>query len=161
MFQRGLKISGDDSGHVNLSVPLIFHFVGFQAPTTRQRSSLNINRIHTAVLCPLGNGPCLGFRKPGQPYQWISYTEVFYIFVLWFSRHHGSRVICYSSLYVHAASAILQVAEQAQVLGSGLLAKGCEANPQQFVGIFAQNRPEVRTQPFSFVPILVASLRIR
>ncbi|XP_023285290.1 long-chain-fatty-acid--CoA ligase 1-like [Seriola lalandi dorsalis] len=23
-----------------------------------------------------GNGPCLGFRKPGQPYQWISYTEV-------------------------------------------------------------------------------------
>uniref|UniRef100_A0A3Q3QCY5 Arachidonate--CoA ligase n=1 Tax=Monopterus albus TaxID=43700 RepID=A0A3Q3QCY5_MONAL len=56
-----------------------------------------------------GNGPCLGFRKPGEPYQWISYTEV---------------------------------AEQAQVLGSGLLAKGCQPNPQQFVGIFAQNRPE-------------------
>uniref|UniRef100_A0A8C9ZZS4 Arachidonate--CoA ligase n=1 Tax=Sander lucioperca TaxID=283035 RepID=A0A8C9ZZS4_SANLU len=48
-------------------------------------------------------GPCLGFRQPGQPYQWISYTEV---------------------------------------LGSGLLAKGCQPNPQQFVGIFAQNRPE-------------------
>uniref|UniRef100_A0A668AJC1 Arachidonate--CoA ligase n=1 Tax=Myripristis murdjan TaxID=586833 RepID=A0A668AJC1_9TELE len=56
-----------------------------------------------------GSGQCLGFRKPGQPYQWISYTEV---------------------------------AEQAQVLGSGLLAKGCQPNPQQFVGIFAQNRPE-------------------
>nr|XP_046206597.1 long-chain-fatty-acid--CoA ligase 6-like isoform X4 [Oncorhynchus gorbuscha]XP_046206598.1 long-chain-fatty-acid--CoA ligase 6-like isoform X4 [Oncorhynchus gorbuscha] len=56
-----------------------------------------------------GNGPCLGFRKPGEPYQWISYTEV---------------------------------AEQAQVLGSGLLDKGCQPNPQQFVGIFAQNRPE-------------------
>uniref|UniRef100_A0A668AWY6 Arachidonate--CoA ligase n=1 Tax=Myripristis murdjan TaxID=586833 RepID=A0A668AWY6_9TELE len=56
-----------------------------------------------------GDGQCLGFRKPGQPYQWISYTEV---------------------------------AEQAQVLGSGLLAKGCQPNPQQFVGIFAQNRPE-------------------
>uniref|UniRef100_A0A672S752 Long-chain-fatty-acid--CoA ligase n=1 Tax=Sinocyclocheilus grahami TaxID=75366 RepID=A0A672S752_SINGR len=56
-----------------------------------------------------GNGPCLGFRKPGEPYQWISYTEV---------------------------------AERAQVLGSGLLAKGCKPNPQQFVGIFAQNRPE-------------------
>uniref|UniRef100_A0A8D0A2A0 Arachidonate--CoA ligase n=1 Tax=Sander lucioperca TaxID=283035 RepID=A0A8D0A2A0_SANLU len=54
-------------------------------------------------------GPCLGFRQPGQPYQWISYTEV---------------------------------AERAQVLGSGLLAKGCQPNPQQFVGIFAQNRPE-------------------
>uniref|UniRef100_A0A8C4HKJ5 Arachidonate--CoA ligase n=1 Tax=Dicentrarchus labrax TaxID=13489 RepID=A0A8C4HKJ5_DICLA len=57
----------------------------------------------------LRNGPCLGFRKPGQPYEWISYTEV---------------------------------AERAQVLGSGLLAKGCQPNPQQFVGIFAQNRPE-------------------
>uniref|UniRef100_A0A8B9KBS6 Long-chain-fatty-acid--CoA ligase n=1 Tax=Astyanax mexicanus TaxID=7994 RepID=A0A8B9KBS6_ASTMX len=34
------------------------------------------------------------------------------------------------------------VAERAQVLGSGLLAKGCKPNPKQFVGIFAQNRPE-------------------
>uniref|UniRef100_A0AAX7T4W0 Arachidonate--CoA ligase n=1 Tax=Astatotilapia calliptera TaxID=8154 RepID=A0AAX7T4W0_ASTCA len=56
-----------------------------------------------------GSGPCLGFRKPGQPYEWISYAEV---------------------------------AEQAQVLGSGLLAKGCQPNPEQFVGIYAQNRPE-------------------
>uniref|UniRef100_A0A4W5MQX4 Arachidonate--CoA ligase n=1 Tax=Hucho hucho TaxID=62062 RepID=A0A4W5MQX4_9TELE len=56
-----------------------------------------------------GDGPCLGFRKPGEPYQWISYTEV---------------------------------AEQAQVLGSGLLGKGCQSNPEQLVGIFAQNRPE-------------------
>nr|XP_046201261.1 long-chain-fatty-acid--CoA ligase 1-like [Oncorhynchus gorbuscha]XP_046201262.1 long-chain-fatty-acid--CoA ligase 1-like [Oncorhynchus gorbuscha]XP_046201263.1 long-chain-fatty-acid--CoA ligase 1-like [Oncorhynchus gorbuscha] len=56
-----------------------------------------------------GDGPCLGFRKPGEPYQWISYTEV---------------------------------AEQAQVLGSGLLGKGCQPNPEQLVGIFAQNRPE-------------------
>uniref|UniRef100_A0A8B9KAZ0 Arachidonate--CoA ligase n=1 Tax=Astyanax mexicanus TaxID=7994 RepID=A0A8B9KAZ0_ASTMX len=56
-----------------------------------------------------GDRPCLGFRKPGEPYQWIPYTEV---------------------------------AERAQVLGSGLLAKGCKPNPKQFVGIFAQNRPE-------------------
>uniref|UniRef100_A0A8C5AL35 Arachidonate--CoA ligase n=1 Tax=Gadus morhua TaxID=8049 RepID=A0A8C5AL35_GADMO len=56
-----------------------------------------------------GGGPCLGFRKPGQPYEWIAYSEV---------------------------------AEQAQVMGSGLLASGCQPNPQQFVGIFAQNRPE-------------------
>ncbi|XP_055017246.1 long-chain-fatty-acid--CoA ligase 6 isoform X2 [Boleophthalmus pectinirostris] len=54
-------------------------------------------------------GPCLGYRKPGQPYEWISYIEV---------------------------------AEQAQLLGSGLLAKGCRPNSSQFVGIFAQNRPE-------------------
>ncbi|KAG7281283.1 hypothetical protein CRUP_030966 [Coryphaenoides rupestris] len=56
-----------------------------------------------------GSGPCLGFRKPGQPYEWIAYSEV---------------------------------AEQAQVLGSGLLARGCQPSPQQFVGIYAQNRPE-------------------
>ncbi|KAM4579142.1 long-chain-fatty-acid--CoA ligase 1 [Fundulus diaphanus] len=23
-----------------------------------------------------GDGPCLGYRKPGQPYEWISYSEV-------------------------------------------------------------------------------------
>uniref|UniRef100_A0A8C6URH8 Arachidonate--CoA ligase n=1 Tax=Neogobius melanostomus TaxID=47308 RepID=A0A8C6URH8_9GOBI len=57
-----------------------------------------------------GGGPCLGYRKPGQPYEWISYTEV--------------------SL------------TSAQLLGSGLLAKGCQSNSSQFVGIFAQNRPE-------------------
>uniref|UniRef100_A0A8C5BP50 Long-chain-fatty-acid--CoA ligase n=1 Tax=Gadus morhua TaxID=8049 RepID=A0A8C5BP50_GADMO len=58
---------------------------------------------------PLGGGPCLGFRKPGQPYEWIAYSEV---------------------------------GKSAQVMGSGLLASGCQPNPQQFVGIFAQNRPE-------------------
>ncbi|XP_026867015.2 long-chain-fatty-acid--CoA ligase 1 [Electrophorus electricus] len=56
-----------------------------------------------------GDRPCLGFRKPGEPYQWISYTEV---------------------------------THRAQVLGSGLLAKGCQPNPKQFIGIFSQNRPE-------------------
>uniref|UniRef100_A0A7N5ZXM3 Long-chain-fatty-acid--CoA ligase n=1 Tax=Anabas testudineus TaxID=64144 RepID=A0A7N5ZXM3_ANATE len=68
-----------------------------------------------------GNGPCLGFRKPGQPYQWISYTEVWYILEL----------------------------------GSGLLAKGCRANPEQFVGIFAQNRPESKVM---FILTLFVSL---
>ncbi|CAL1616095.1 unnamed protein product [Knipowitschia caucasica] len=56
-----------------------------------------------------GSGPCIGYRSPGQPYEWISYSEV---------------------------------AERAQFLGSGLLAKGCQPNSSQFVGIFAQNRPE-------------------
>lgn len=36
-----------------------------------------------------------------------------------------------------------QVEHKAQLLGSGLLAKGCQPNAQQFVGIFAPNRPEV------------------
>ncbi|KFV92532.1 PREDICTED: long-chain-fatty-acid--CoA ligase 5 isoform X1 [Fulmarus glacialis] len=56
-----------------------------------------------------GNGTCLGYRKPNQPYQWLTYK---------------------------------QVLDRAQYLGSGLLQKGCKPSPNQFIGIFAQNRPE-------------------
>ncbi|NXY71129.1 ACSL5 ligase, partial [Glareola pratincola] len=56
-----------------------------------------------------GNGNCLGYRKPKQPYQWLTYK---------------------------------QVLDRAQYLGSGLLQKGCKPSPNQFIGIFAQNRPE-------------------
>lgn len=56
-----------------------------------------------------GNGPCLGYRKPNQPYQWLSYKEV---------------------------------SDRAELVGSGLIYKGCLPSPDQFVGIFAQNRPE-------------------
>uniref|UniRef100_A0A4W4DRQ1 Long-chain-fatty-acid--CoA ligase n=1 Tax=Electrophorus electricus TaxID=8005 RepID=A0A4W4DRQ1_ELEEL len=66
-------------------------------------------QVKPPCLCLAGDRPCLGFRKPGEPYQWISYTEV---------------------------------THRAQVLGSGLLAKGCQPNPKQFIGIFSQNRPE-------------------
>ncbi|XP_064377223.1 long-chain-fatty-acid--CoA ligase 6 isoform X3 [Dromaius novaehollandiae] len=55
------------------------------------------------------NGPCLGFRKPKQPYQWLSYKEV---------------------------------SERAEALGSGLLQQGCKPSTEQFIGVFAQNRPE-------------------
>ncbi|XP_062045766.1 long-chain-fatty-acid--CoA ligase 6 isoform X1 [Lepus europaeus] len=56
-----------------------------------------------------GNGPCLGFRKPKQPYQWLSYQEV---------------------------------VDRAEFLGSGLLRHNCKASTEQFIGVFAQNRPE-------------------
>ncbi|NXL47997.1 ACSL5 ligase, partial [Podilymbus podiceps] len=56
-----------------------------------------------------GNGNCLGYRKPNQPYQWLTYQ---------------------------------QVLDRAQHLGSGLLQKGCKPTSDQFIGIFAQNRPE-------------------
>ncbi|XP_057236580.1 long-chain-fatty-acid--CoA ligase 5 [Malurus melanocephalus] len=56
-----------------------------------------------------GNGDCLGYRKPKQPYQWLSYK---------------------------------QVSDRTKYLGSGLLQKGCQPSPNQFIGIFAQNRPE-------------------
>ncbi|NXE52040.1 ACSL5 ligase, partial [Casuarius casuarius] len=56
-----------------------------------------------------GNGSCLGYRKPSQPYQWLTYK---------------------------------QVLDRAEYLGSGLLQKGCKQSSNQFIGIFAQNRPE-------------------
>uniref|UniRef100_A0A2K6Q1W9 Long-chain-fatty-acid--CoA ligase n=1 Tax=Rhinopithecus roxellana TaxID=61622 RepID=A0A2K6Q1W9_RHIRO len=55
------------------------------------------------------NGPCLGYRKPNQPYRWLSYK---------------------------------QVSDRAEYLGSCLLHKGYKSSQDQFVGIFAQNRPE-------------------
>ncbi|XP_068952100.1 long-chain-fatty-acid--CoA ligase 1 isoform X1 [Petaurus breviceps papuanus] len=55
------------------------------------------------------NGPCLGSRKPDQPYEWISYKEV---------------------------------ADKAECVGSALLQKGYKASPDQYFGLFAQNRPE-------------------
>uniref|UniRef100_A0A4W3H2U5 Long-chain-fatty-acid--CoA ligase n=1 Tax=Callorhinchus milii TaxID=7868 RepID=A0A4W3H2U5_CALMI len=35
-----------------------------------------------------------------------------------------------------------QVSDRAEYLGSGLLQKGCGSSPEQFIGVFAQNRPE-------------------
>ncbi|XP_048951148.1 long-chain-fatty-acid--CoA ligase 1 isoform X2 [Canis lupus baileyi] len=55
------------------------------------------------------DGPCLGSRKPDQPYEWLSYK---------------------------------QVAEIAECVGSALIQKGFKTAPDQFIGIFAQNRPE-------------------
>ncbi|NXA72040.1 ACSL5 ligase, partial [Thryothorus ludovicianus] len=56
-----------------------------------------------------GDGDCLGYRKPKQPYQWLSYK---------------------------------QVSDRTKYLGSGLLQKGCKPTSNEFIGIFAQNRPE-------------------
>ncbi|KAJ0061486.1 hypothetical protein NL108_005307 [Boleophthalmus pectinirostris] len=36
-----------------------------------------------------------------------------------------------------------EVNARAEHLGSGLLHQGCQPNPNQFIGVFAQNRPEV------------------
>ncbi|KAG9479866.1 hypothetical protein GDO78_011739 [Eleutherodactylus coqui] len=55
------------------------------------------------------NGPCLGHRKPNQPYQWISFQET---------------------------------SDKAEYLGSALLHRGFKPSSEQFIGIFAQNRPE-------------------
>ena len=56
---------------------------------------------------------------------------------------HGSELLlhCQNDLY---ASIFLKVSDRAEHLGSGLLHKGLKPNPDTFIGIFAQNRPEVR-----------------
>uniref|UniRef100_A0A8C1WJ42 Long-chain-fatty-acid--CoA ligase n=1 Tax=Cyprinus carpio TaxID=7962 RepID=A0A8C1WJ42_CYPCA len=35
-----------------------------------------------------------------------------------------------------------EVLSRAELLGSGLLSQGCQSSPDQFIGVFAQNRPE-------------------
>lgn len=41
----------------------------------------------------------------------------------------------------------MQVANRAEFLGSGLLQHNCKASTDQFIGVFAQNRPEVSIFP--------------
>uniref|UniRef100_A0AAR2IL43 Arachidonate--CoA ligase n=1 Tax=Pygocentrus nattereri TaxID=42514 RepID=A0AAR2IL43_PYGNA len=86
--------------------------------------------VATNALMIAGEGPCLGFRKPGEPYQWISYKEV---------KFHNEQ-----NSKTGWSFAIMFFFMRAQVLGSGLLAKRCliQPNSNQFVGIFAQNRAE-------------------
>ncbi|XP_077618334.1 long-chain-fatty-acid--CoA ligase 1 isoform X2 [Crocuta crocuta] len=55
------------------------------------------------------NGPCLGSRKPDQPYEWLSYKEV---------------------------------EDKSECMGSALIQKGFKTAPDQYIGIFSQNRPE-------------------
>ncbi|XP_078252807.1 long-chain-fatty-acid--CoA ligase 1a [Rhinoraja longicauda] len=56
-----------------------------------------------------GNGPCLGFRKPNQPFQWMSYREVI---------------------------------ERAEHIGAGFIRRGYKGANSEYIGIYAQNRPE-------------------
>ncbi|XP_028631698.1 long-chain-fatty-acid--CoA ligase 6 isoform X6 [Grammomys surdaster] len=104
-FFRSLSATTLDSGGARRSViggctQLLTHYYD-DARTMYQvfRRGLSIS----------GNGPCLGFRKPEQPYQWLSYQEV---------------------------------AKRAEFLGSGLLQHECKVGTEQFIGVFAQNRPE-------------------
>uniref|UniRef100_A0AAY4B2T5 Long-chain-fatty-acid--CoA ligase n=1 Tax=Denticeps clupeoides TaxID=299321 RepID=A0AAY4B2T5_9TELE len=55
-------------------------------------------------------------------------------------KSESGHLLCITLFFVDTLK--LNIFEQAQVLGSGLRAKGCQPNSQQFVGIFAQNRPE-------------------
>lgn len=62
-FQRGLRVSGIKILH-NHCTGICHHFFLFHYLT----------ELHISLLP--GNGPCLGYRKPNQPYQWLSYKQV-------------------------------------------------------------------------------------
>uniref|UniRef100_A0A8C5EJH1 Long-chain-fatty-acid--CoA ligase n=1 Tax=Gouania willdenowi TaxID=441366 RepID=A0A8C5EJH1_GOUWI len=74
------------------------------------------------------DGPCLGSRKPNQPYEWLSYKEV---------------------------------ADRAENLGSALLHRGHSHTGDKYVGIFSQNRPEVKQMELEVTfPVLCFSASI-
>ncbi|NWR34950.1 ACSL5 ligase, partial [Tachuris rubrigastra] len=82
-----------------------------------------------------GNGNCLGYRKPKQPYQWLTYKQVSVVNDRLLNLGHRLVTLKWGKT-------ILQVLDRTQYLGSGLLQKGCQPSTSQFIGIFAQNRPE-------------------
>lgn len=77
------------------------------------------------------------------------------LFGTWPRRFLCSRLLCACSpptpeprpggwgLSGHCFSS-LQVADMSECVGSALIQKGFKAAPDQYIGIFAQNRPEVR-----------------
>ena len=92
-----------------------------------------------------GNGPCLGYRKPGKPYQWLKYRQVKQ------PATHPSALFsmveinsCSLQLTFPLLPLFMKVSDRAEHLGSGLLHKGLKPQQDTFIGIFAQNRPEVR-----------------
>uniref|UniRef100_A0AAY4B2X9 Arachidonate--CoA ligase n=1 Tax=Denticeps clupeoides TaxID=299321 RepID=A0AAY4B2X9_9TELE len=71
---------------------------------------------HSCLFCDdLGDGPCLGFRKPREPYQWISYTE-WVIAELACYTFSMAVVPLYETLGEEAMVHILNLAELALVL---------------------------------------------
>uniref|UniRef100_A0A8C6AFL7 Long-chain-fatty-acid--CoA ligase n=1 Tax=Monodon monoceros TaxID=40151 RepID=A0A8C6AFL7_MONMO len=104
-FFRSLSATTLDSGGARRSVI----GDGPQLLTHYYDDARTMYEVFRRGLSVSGNGPCLGFRNPKKPYQWLSYQEV---------------------------------ADRAEFLGSGLLQHNCKPCTDQFIGIFAQNRPE-------------------
>ncbi|XP_065729391.1 long-chain-fatty-acid--CoA ligase 6 isoform X7 [Phocoena phocoena] len=104
-FFRSLSATTLDSGGARRSVI----GDGPQLLTHYYDDARTMYEVFRRGLSISGNGPCLGFRNPKKPYQWLSYQEV---------------------------------ADRAEFLGSGLLQHNCKPCTDQFIGIFAQNRPE-------------------
>uniref|UniRef100_A0AAR2JDZ4 Long-chain-fatty-acid--CoA ligase n=1 Tax=Pygocentrus nattereri TaxID=42514 RepID=A0AAR2JDZ4_PYGNA len=117
------------------------------------------------------NGPCVGARKPKKPYEWLSYSEVgmlstslsVFFFSISFISAFPLHLTIQLSLDVTVEEGLVllfssQVAERAANLGSALLHKGHSKTGDQFIGIFAQNRPEwtiaeLACYTYSLVPV--------
>ncbi|XP_048399232.1 long-chain-fatty-acid--CoA ligase 6-like isoform X4 [Stegostoma tigrinum] len=103
LSMQSVEIEGTDQARGSVlgdSIQLMTHY---------HDDARTMYEVYQRGLHIAGDGPCLGFRKPKHPYQWLSYKEV---------------------------------ATRAENLGSGLLQKNCRSSPDQFIGVFAQNRPE-------------------
>lgn len=77
LFLRGLRESSES----------------YASPTWRRRECEEvILRLIWDLFSLTDNGPCLGSRKPNQPYKWQSYREVSpYLFPDWHSLHEQKR----------------------------------------------------------------------
>uniref|UniRef100_A0A8C7U3K6 Arachidonate--CoA ligase n=1 Tax=Oncorhynchus mykiss TaxID=8022 RepID=A0A8C7U3K6_ONCMY len=93
------------------------------------------------------DGPCLGSRKPNQPYEWLSYREMFYFFI--FVIHNefpqtgmGHMIVQMGKSKSIFAICFVKVADKAECIGSALLHRGHSQTGDKHIGIFSQNRPE-------------------
>uniref|UniRef100_A0AAQ5Z1M4 Long-chain-fatty-acid--CoA ligase n=1 Tax=Amphiprion ocellaris TaxID=80972 RepID=A0AAQ5Z1M4_AMPOC len=113
------------------------------------------------------NGPCLGSRKPNQPYEWQTYQEVrcgaqickcgavkiksSYLYSTFREQPRlttpclmCAEVTKYDQLPNEGLKSQMnkKVSDRAENLGSALLHKGHSHTGDKFIGIFSQNRPE-------------------
>ncbi|NXK27902.1 ACSL1 ligase, partial [Arenaria interpres] len=103
LAMQSVEVEGGEharrSSLLNSDEPLVFYYDDVRTAYDIFQRGLQVSN----------NGPCLGFRKPNQPYEWISYKEV---------------------------------SDRAECVGSALLHRGFKPSQIQYIGIFAQNRPE-------------------
>lgn len=148
MFQRGLRIAGGAKGmsigffcfRDTLEMGDIICLLKYFYPLFRFCNGITFEPRRLSCV-PQETARVWASESRGSPTSGSPTPRLDTCFSVWILEYsHCSFVVWYAA---DRGSATLQVFEQAQLLGSGLLAKGCQPNSQQFVGIFAQNRPEV------------------
>uniref|UniRef100_A0A3B5MEI6 Arachidonate--CoA ligase n=1 Tax=Xiphophorus couchianus TaxID=32473 RepID=A0A3B5MEI6_9TELE len=107
-----------------------------------------------------GDGPCLGYRKPGQPYEWISYSE-WVISEMACYTYSMALVPLYDTLGTEAMVHILNLAEMSLVVcdreeRAALLLECKEKGMTPKVSClgFLLSKPESRSHIFRCLPQL-------